>query len=79
MIRCSKCGKQIPEDSIFCTFCGQNLKLIDIENNTVEEKEKIRKMEILPICLCNYILCYRNIYVKCCGNCFFSNISNMVD
>ena len=25
---CSQCGKQIEDDSVFCTFCGEKQKLI---------------------------------------------------
>lgn len=32
---CNKCGKQIPEDSIFCNYCGVK---VEIQNEDIEPK-----------------------------------------
>ena len=29
MMDCKKCGKQIPDDSVFCPFCGEAMELLD--------------------------------------------------
>lgn len=33
MICCKKCGKKIPDDSLFCPFCGQSIDDTTIEQN----------------------------------------------
>ncbi len=27
---CRKCGKTIPDDSVFCSYCGETVKLIEL-------------------------------------------------
>ena len=37
---CSKCGKEIPEESVFCPECGNRCKLsADKENKEIDTKE----------------------------------------
>ena len=37
MIRCSICGKEIPEDSVFCPFCGNPISAAEKQTIAVEE------------------------------------------
>lgn len=34
---CTKCGKEVREDAVFCTFCGEPMKVIVEEEVQVEE------------------------------------------
>ena len=46
---CSKCGKQISEDSSFCTYCGNPLKEVTAPAQTVDfqtQKNDIRQSEL---------------------------------
>ena len=36
-MRCSKCGREMPDDSLFCPECGTPVKKIETENVNVEE------------------------------------------
>jgi len=43
---CSKCGKQIPDDSQFCSSCGYKIVLIKNNNNYNDNAEKKEKHNI---------------------------------
>ena len=38
---CKKCGKEIPDDSVFCLYCGTNLKESITESPKTEEPIKV--------------------------------------
>lgn len=38
---CKKCGKEIPHDSLFCLYCGANLREATEENQKAEEPIKV--------------------------------------
>ena len=38
---CKKCGKEIPDDSVFCLYCGTNLKESITESPRTEEPIKV--------------------------------------
>ena len=40
---CKECGKEIDEDSIFCSFCGT--KVNDARNKSSEENESLQNNE----------------------------------
>lgn len=44
---CRKCGKTIPDDSIFCPYCGETVELIETndENDIIEKQIVERKCE----------------------------------
>lgn len=50
MNRCSKCGKEIPSDSVFCPFCGQALAVAHEEpkyrQNTSPQPERSPKYRL---------------------------------
>lgn len=43
---CSKCGKELPDDSIFCNVCGQQIKEVTKLESAVKEKSKREKKPI---------------------------------
>lgn len=45
MVKCPKCKTEIPEDSIFCTSCGVNLKQAFKIEKTKSKKELQEKKE----------------------------------
>ena len=44
MINCKKCEKQIPDDSVFCPFCGEAIELLD-SNVITEEITEIQETD----------------------------------
>ena len=36
---CSKCGKEISKDSVFCEFCGNKIETLSEHANAVVEKK----------------------------------------
>lgn len=44
-MRCSRCGKEIREDSQFCIYCGQRVNQLDYDEETQKYEEKLTKLE----------------------------------
>ncbi len=44
---CKKCGREIADDSTFCSYCGENLQTETVE--TVEAQEKPSRTNVLAI------------------------------
>lgn len=42
---CKKCGKEISDNSVFCTYCGFNQSLEYVENQEVIEEEQLEVVE----------------------------------
>lgn len=54
-MKCSNCGKEIAEDSLFCEFCGT--KISDTNNNPTN-KSKIKWAQLILGILVLLIGCY---------------------
>lgn len=52
---CMSCGKEIPEESVFCSFCGANLKSTAIEKKASLETNENKGEQILMKGLCNRV------------------------
>lgn len=44
-MRCSRCEKEIREDSQFCIYCGQRVNQLDYDEETQKYEEKLTKLE----------------------------------
>ena len=43
---CINCGKEIPNESMFCPFCGHNIKateMIEKEENSIMSEDRVRE------------------------------------
>ena len=46
---CINCGKEIPDESMFCPFCGHNIKateMIEKEENSIMSEDRVREEKI---------------------------------
>lgn len=57
-MKCSKCGNYIPDDSVFCQYCGCDLQEQQMEtensvetNNRKQSTERFKKLFIFAVCI----------------------------
>lgn len=46
---CSKCGKQIEDDAVFCTYCGNKVAEVQEEEKLVNSKNIVKRTKVFAI------------------------------